>query len=126
MYRSFFDFWIKVAESKQIPILFTKFEDFITKKEDVLKQIFKFSLRVASVEGLYIEQRIKEVVAEEDKIKLYRPNARKGQVNLLTKENIDYIKSELKDILLYFGYATTEDSASPYFYDKEFTESELN
>lgn len=63
-----------------MPVYFLRFEDLICNREDTIKEVFKFTLGVKSIEGTFIEKRISDVVGGKEKVtQLYKP--RSGQIN---------------------------------------------
>jgi hypothetical protein len=59
LYKNFLDYWTKFADSKQLPVYFFRFEDLVTEPYNVLSEILEFMLGVESIEGTYIEKRLK-------------------------------------------------------------------
>lgn len=52
------------AKMKQLPVLFTRFEDLTTNPEAELTNIMKFLLNVTDITGTNAERRVKEVIAK--------------------------------------------------------------
>jgi hypothetical protein len=77
----------------------------------VLTELFKFLLEVPSIEGTVVEQRIKDAVAHNKNggNSLYNLKKRTGTnlnkcTNWYSKEQMEGLKTELKDYLHCFGY----------------------
>ena len=62
-YNKWYNYWIKMAETTDIPIYFFRFEDVIHNPGKELKEIFRFILGLESIEGTVIEHRIDEVMS---------------------------------------------------------------
>ncbi len=102
---------------KTLPIYFFRFEDLIANPYQIAKEVFAFVLGVPSIDGTYLDYRIKHVMNQgASSNTLYKP--RSGSVNsnlsFYTDDQLDYIKRECRDQLLYFGYAQSpKDQSSP-------------
>lgn len=62
LYKKWCEYWIKVAETHQVPVLFLRFEDLVSDPASELKKIFPFILGMDTIEGSVIERRIDEVI----------------------------------------------------------------
>jgi hypothetical protein len=57
-----------------------RFEDMISKRQETMEKVMAFAFCVESVEGTYLEDRIKNFIENEEKLKNgYKP--RSGKVN---------------------------------------------
>ena len=65
-WNGFNNHWRSIAETKQAAVHFLRFEDLLTNPLPTLTQIFEFVLGVNSIEGTYIEKRIKDAVARRE------------------------------------------------------------
>jgi len=120
------------AKMKQLPVLFTRFEDLTTNPEVELTNIMKFLLNVTDITGTNAERRVKEVIAKgKDATVLYqlKDNTRTLNTNVkrYNKEQLAYIEHEMKDIMYYFGYAKIKEDPENYtgFHDYPVTDPEL-
>ena len=77
MWKQFYLYWIQIADSGRIPVYFIRFEDLKRHPEKVLKELMQFLLEVDSIEGTYIEKRIRDSFSKE--MKSYKP--REGEIN---------------------------------------------
>ena len=101
---------MKDARERACPVLFVRFEDLVMDPEPVLMQMMKFILNVNDLSGTNAERRVKEVIAKgasatvtytlKDTTRRYNGNA-----GIYTEEQRQWIKSEFKEIMHYFGYA---------------------
>ena len=77
----------------QVPIITVRFQEMLRNKEEILGDVFKFCLGVESIEGLYIEERIKrECSADASSGSIYKLKERKSPTALFNKEQVEYIK----------------------------------
>jgi hypothetical protein len=102
---------MKAAEEKLCPIHFVRFEDLITNPYPVLKAMFEFVMDVESIDGTYLDYRIRKAANPELKASvLYKPRAGAIDKNrdLYTEAQVDHLKAECKNALVYFGYAAAK------------------
>lgn len=52
------EYWENLSITNDIPILFLRFEDMITNKEQAMNDCFAFLLGQQSIDGTYIQKRI--------------------------------------------------------------------
>ena len=118
MWSKFYDYWIEIAQKQVIPVYFFRFEDLVADPTKVLKEIFEFTMDQESIEGTYLEKRIKEAIAA--KTRFYQP--RQGGINMNThkysKDQLELIKDTFRDHLNYFGYSMLPSKPSMFsFYE---------
>lgn len=80
--------------------------------------MFEFVLGVKSIEGTYLDYRIKQVVNQGTSSNtLYKP--RSGTVNsnlsLYTDDQLAYIKKLCREQLLFFGYVKDDNNSAGHF-----------
>ena len=82
----------------------------IKNKEAILKDVFKFILGLESIDGLYIEERIKRICTPEGSTagKIYKIKDRKDNMSYFTKEQIEYVKSKTREHCIFFGFVKHE------------------
>lgn len=56
-----------IEENKDLPTFFVRYEDLVKDPKPVLEDLFKFILEQDSLEGTFIEKRIKETVEKGEK-----------------------------------------------------------
>ena len=99
----------KIMRKKQCPIFFTKFEELKSDPRGQLIDIFKFLFNMADLSGTVIERRIDEVVQMGSKatvaykLKKSHEFYEKSE-DMFSKKQLNYILTELYDILEFFGY----------------------
>lgn len=108
LYNNFLDYWTKFADSKQVPVYFFRYEDLISDPYNVLREIFEFMLGMDSMEGTFIEKRIRNRLENTKPSKaIYTP--RSGGViksmHQFTDKQIDMVLKGSSHYINYFGYA---------------------
>jgi hypothetical protein len=109
LYNNFLDYWTKFADSRQLPVYFFRYEDLISNPEQILREVLEFMLGVESIEGMYIEQRLRKTLEpkKDGKTPIYTP--RSGGViksmHQYTQKQIDMVLNESHGYLNYFGYS---------------------
>ena len=110
--KRFYEIYMNDARNKEIPTLFVRFEDLVMDPEPELRKMMAFmlGLTLEQFKGTNAERRVKEVVAMgssatvtytlKDSTKKYNSNAKR-----YSKDQIDWIKGEFKEMLHFFGYA---------------------
>jgi len=100
---------------KDLPVFFMRFEDHkLINREHSLSDLMRFVLDVPSLEGTIVEQRVKNLAQESAgkgahyKLKDTSGNISKN-VHMYTPEQMEYLKTELKDFNLFFGYSNNPD-----------------
>jgi len=63
LWSEFYKYWIDLAKNKKIPVIFIRYEDLAANNFDSMKEVISFMLGMESIEGTYVEQRIKDVLA---------------------------------------------------------------
>lgn len=114
-YKKFHEYWINNVFNK-IPVKIIKYENFTTDKNKQTEQLFeflsKFNVDKSYFNDLSYDEISKILTEQQESINTkyaYKPRADgKNYQSLLFKrykqEQLDYIISELWDILLFFGY----------------------
>ena len=54
IYAGFADYYLNLAKTSDVPVLILRFEDILKEKELMLNELFKFTLNLESLDGLYI------------------------------------------------------------------------
>jgi hypothetical protein len=62
MWKQFYDYWVKIATEKTIPVYFFRYEDLSKDTARIIKEVLEFTLEVDSLTGTYLDQRIKDNV----------------------------------------------------------------
>lgn len=98
-----------------------RYEDLVNDKKNTYEGIFKFLLELDSLEGTNAQRRIDEVLGMGQRAaQTYKFKATTGQLNTNTKryskEQADFIKNELADILYFFGYSNVDEESYSNFY----------
>ena len=108
--------------SETIPTHYVRFEDMRTEPARVLCEMFCFLYEVKSIEGTILEKRILEKCASGSGPKAaYKLKSTSTSLcrnaHMYTDEQLDFIKTELKDQLYYFGYVENPDEEhnTPFF-----------
>mmetsp|Transcript_29040 Transcript_29040/g.28007 ORF Transcript_29040/g.28007 Transcript_29040/m.28007 type:complete len:163 (+) Transcript_29040:521-1009(+) len=101
-----------------------RYEDLMIKKEDVLTELFTFAME-QSIEGTYLQERIKQVTKDEKGGKSYKP--RSGGTNNLryfNEELLEYMRVQLREVNIFFGYHKGERNPNSVFEYTDLTEEE--
>jgi len=123
------------AAVKTIPTLIVRFEDLRSNRVETLTKMFKFLLEVPSIEGTVVEARIKEISAISTASSApYRLKSTSTSLSKNTKmytpEQLELIKTQMRNFLIYFGYTNQPEGHQPYddttafFKDIQFTDEE--
>ena len=76
LWKNYHNHLLAIAKKSETPILFTRFEDLIDQPEKTLENIFAYVLREPSIEGMVIQERIKEAIGNKTKsCQLYKPKS---------------------------------------------------
>lgn len=82
MYNNVIDYHLTGAERGIVPTHFYRFEDLIADPYNTLKKIFEFVFGVETIEGTYLEKRLKRVIENgAAKTRTYRPRTGTQGVN---------------------------------------------
>ena len=103
--KNFFSRWQE--RMKEMPVYCYRFEDLISDQRKEMAGIYQFMLGLESIEGTFIEKRIKDQISQNDENSgIYKPRSGKFNASLhwFTKEQIDFVNRELRDYLIFFGY----------------------
>ena len=104
------------------PHFFTRFEDTTNDSKTILTDLFKFMLNQPTLAGTVLEKRINETTFQS-----FEKRASYGlkstvtlnrNIHLYNEEQIEFIKTELRDFLHYFGYVdhpSNPDNLTPFF-----------
>eukprot|EP00349_Pseudokeronopsis_sp_Brazil_P006233 CAMPEP_0202964252 /NCGR_PEP_ID=MMETSP1396-20130829/8338_1 /ASSEMBLY_ACC=CAM_ASM_000872 /TAXON_ID= /ORGANISM="Pseudokeronopsis sp., Strain Brazil" /LENGTH=142 /DNA_ID=CAMNT_0049686221 /DNA_START=868 /DNA_END=1293 /DNA_ORIENTATION=+ len=104
-----YKFWIEKAKEKKFPIYFWKYEDLLKDNKAELEKQFAFLLGAESIEGTYMQERIRRLLESESKGKTYERRSKdKEEEELYTQEMKDWVSKECEDGLIFFGYAKFE------------------
>lgn len=121
-FRVYHEFMIKQMVEENVPIYFMRYEDETNHSRQTLTELFRFVLNAPDIDGTVVKQRIDEVTSHSfEKQQVYKLKSTKTlnrNIDKYTPEQLDYIKSELKDYFFYFGYvANSEDpeNNTPFF-----------
>lgn len=90
----------QIESDKTLPVYFFRFEDLINNPYQITKEVFAFVLGVPSIEGTYLDYRIKQVINKgTTSSTLYKP--RSGSVNsnlgFYTDEQLTHINKMCRD-----------------------------
>ena len=77
-FKQFHEFWL--AESKNLPVYWLRYEDLILRPEEELTKLFCFLLNTKSIEGTVVQARIRAVVQKGAR-QVYKPRSGKSNVN---------------------------------------------
>ena len=101
------EYWIRQARDNQLPVFFFRFEDLLKNPYAITRQVFQFVLGRESIEGTYLDERIKKVVGLGDSPTLYKPRSGgvNGNVHMYSREQMEYIKETCREQLHFFGYS---------------------
>jgi len=83
------------------------------KPAGTLEEVLCFTLGVDSIEGTVIEKRIVELCAEAFGDVDFSPEELNQNSGMFNSEQIDFIKSELRDFLYFFNFADHPLDADP-------------
>jgi hypothetical protein len=76
MYRDWFNYWLKLAQTSNKMIYFFRFEDVLAQPKEELHKLFRFILGMETLEGTVIEKRIEEILAMgSEKNRAYKPRS---------------------------------------------------
>ena len=110
-----------LLSSELNPIYIVRYEDLVNQPKETYEGIFKYLLEIDDIEGTNAQRRIEQVVAQgRSATQTYKFKATTGQLNTnakrYTKEQVDYIKQELGDLLYFFGYSNIDEESYSNFY----------
>jgi len=71
VYKHIYSYWLNAVKEKRFPVYFIKYEDYCSEVEENLLNTFKFYMGQESLQGTYLEKRIKDVASHESKGKTY-------------------------------------------------------
>ena len=113
---------LRESISKQIPTYYCRYEDLRNDPKTVLTEIFRFILDVPRFEGTVVEKRIQDIAAEGSDLKaIYKLKTHSNNMNrnafMYSEEQMDYLKSELKDVLFFFGYTNHSSEHDTAFFN---------
>ncbi len=122
VWQQFYKFYIDQATTHNLPVYFLRYEDLCLNQRVTLHEAFSFTLGVESIEGLFIEKRIDDVMSRKDAGFVYKP--RSGRVNLNTNQK--FFSEEMKNIVLkscreyinFFGYTEVEGKENQFGFFK--------
>ena len=80
VWKDFYKFYLDQAKAKNIPVFFIRYEDLVMHKPKAITDSFRFILGQDSLEGLYIEKRINDILQKENAGFIYKP--RSGKINM--------------------------------------------
>ena len=119
--------------SETIPTYYVRFEDMRTEPARVLCEMFSFLYEVGSIEGTILEKRIVEKCAGGSGPKsAYKLKSTSNSLcrnsHMYSDEQMDLMRTELKDQLYYFGYIEhpEEEHNTPFFKFESHEESDLD
>ena len=106
------------------PIHIVRYEDLVLTPKEAYSGLFKFMLGMENIDGTNVERRIDEVVAMGSKAsQTYVLKATTGQFNMnaqrYTKEQMDFIKQEMGDLLYFLGYSNFDEKSMTNFFTFE-------
>lgn len=82
MFTQFYTFWVDLVNNKEAPAIFIRFEDLIKNKKKNISECFKLIFGVDSIEGMYIEKRIDDVLSNAETAgRIYKPRSGKTNAN---------------------------------------------
>ena len=90
--------------SEAIPTLYLRYEDLLVRPEETLKEMYSFMLGVRSIEGTLIESRIENLCAEMFSDIQINAEQLNDTIKMYNKEQLEFIKEELRDFLYFFNY----------------------
>lgn len=98
-----------------------RYEDLVNDAKNTYEGIFKYLLEIEDIDGTNVQRRIEEVVkAGRSATQTYKFKATTGQLNAsanrYTPEQTEFIKSELGDLLYFFGYSNVDEESYSNFY----------
>lgn len=120
--------------SEHVPTLFITYEMLILDTEKTLTDLFRFLFDLPSLKGTLLEKRIKDVCAEGHESKaIYGLKTTAQKQNLsrnqhcYSDDDITQIKTDLRDFLHFFGYAShpTEPNQTAFFKFDDQSETDL-
>jgi hypothetical protein len=102
-------------------------------REQSLMDLMRFVLDVPTLEGTIIEQRVKTLAQESaEKGAHYKLKNTSGNISknahMYTSEQMEYLKTELKDFNLFFGYTNNphgENQAAFFDYESDLSPEEV-
>ena len=108
---------------KRLPVCIVRYEDLATEPEEGITNIMKIMVNLNDLSGTNAERRVNEVLAKgKDATLTYslKDNKRNlnNNVHRYTQAQLEFIKTELKEMLHYFGYAKIKedpDNETGYF-----------
>ena len=110
MKEFFYNVYMKDAKKRECPMLFVRFEDLVMDPAPVLRQMMAFILNLKDITGTNAERRLNEVLAMGSSATVtysLKDSTRKCNQNITrySEEQLNWVKSEFKEMLHFFGYA---------------------
>jgi hypothetical protein len=128
-WTQFCHYWVEHSKKKSFPFHFFRYEDLSATPEPVIKEILEFTMAQDSIDGTYLEKRIKDTLANKDSGVAYKPRAGKinGNLEYFSEENIKLIKNNCREFLILFGYVKVpgQDNTSGFFEYDDLTADEI-
>lgn len=124
----------QVMESlaKEIPAYFFRYEDQTTNSRETTIEFCKVILDQQDINGTVVQHRIDEITKESHekraKYTLKSTQTLNRNIGMYSDEQLAFIKSELRDFFLFFGYVDNENDPSnitPFFKYDDLTADEL-
>ena len=104
------------------PHYFIRYEDTTNDSQPIMTELFKFMLDQPTLNGTILEKRINETTSQSHQQRAsysLKSNVTLNRnISLYTEAQLDYIKTELRDFLHYFGYVDLPnhpDNLTPFF-----------
>jgi hypothetical protein len=101
---------------KEVPTYIVRYEDAVDNPLPVLKELFSFLLGVADIKGTILEQRIEKYGSTSSSskaiygLKSQNKPRRPKSSELYNEEQINYIKTQLKEMIHFFDYQTEAET----------------
>ena len=124
IWRYWNEYWIAKAREQAVPIYFFRFEDLLENPESELNTILSLALGVnpdSLPQDSLLRQRITDAVLNNGSV-LYPPRFQGGidkNRGRYSEEQQNLIKTELRDVLSYFGYTSGDTCFYTYEDDDE-------
>ena len=113
-YNTIFTYWINVVKNKEMPVYFSKYEDTVADNEGQFLETLCFLFGKESLEGTYIEKRLKDYIAEQNSGKTYERRSKEKEEDLATPDLIEQMVEACRLPLIFFGYVDIEGTGKGY------------
>ena len=117
------------AKLRRVPAIFIRFEDLVNDPKPQLETMMMFFCNMSTIEGTNAQRKVEQVIMQgKEKTQTYQLKDSTLQFNShlkkYTQEQLEFVKNELREFLIYFGYAKLDSDPSNFTAFYQYEESE--